>query len=98
MNKKLLYFIVALICLLCLASCENAGARASKEYSNYYVPDVVDLGNDNYYYTIDKRTGVVYLSYESAYCHAITVMLNTDGTPVTADQLGIKFDSTIKGD
>jgi len=95
MNKKvrkLLYFLVALICLFCLAGCYNVGSKPSKQYSDFYVPNIVDMGNDNYYYTIDKRTGVVYLSYSDTYQHGITVMLNADGTPVTADQLGIRFD------
>lgn len=98
MKKKLLYFLALLLSIFALAGCESAGARASKEYSNYYTPDVVDLGNDYYYYTIDKRTGVVYLSYDTFHHHAITVMLNADGTPVTADQLGITFDFAIKED
>ena len=95
MNKKvrkLLYFLVALICLFCLAGCRRVGSRPSKLYLDSYCPDIVDTGNTDYYYTIDKRTGVVYLSYHSDYCQAITVMLNADGTPVTADQLGIRFD------
>ena len=40
---------------------------------------------------VDKNTGVVYLGYMGYYRYAITVMLNTDGTPVTAEQLGINY-------
>ena len=95
MKKKILYFLELLLSIFALAGC-SVGSKPSKMYSDFYVPDVVDMGNENYYYTIDKRTGVVYLSYSESYHHGITVMLNADGTPVTADQLGITFDSTIK--
>jgi len=96
MKKKLLYFLALLFSIFALAGC-SVGSKPSQVYSDFYVPDVIDMGNAHYYYTIDKRTGVVYLSYSEYNHHGITVMLNADGTPVTADQLGIEFDSTIKG-
>ena len=89
MKKKLLYFLALLLSIFALAGCSH-GSKPSKLYSDLYSPNIIDTGNDSYYYTIDKRTGVVYLSYDGFYRHAITIMLNADGTPVTADQLGIK--------
>lgn len=40
-----------------------------------------------YYYVVDERTGVVYISYNSVKRHSMTVALNADGTPVTKEQL-----------
>jgi hypothetical protein len=47
--------------------------------------------DEHYSYIVDKNTGVVYLEYDGYYRHALTVMLDTDGKPVTAKQLGIKY-------
>ena len=55
-------------------------------------PKILTSENNEYYtYIVDKNTGVVYLEYDSFYRHALTVMLNADGTPVIAEQLGIKY-------
>ena len=49
------------------------------------------------YYLVDMNNGVVYLGAEhhgsSRYDHgfSVTVMLNPDGTPVTADQIGLEL-------
>ena len=86
------YGIVLALCAVLLTGC----SKATSDYSNYVVPNIVELGkgkdsdiNKCYYYSIDKKTGVVYLHYDAFYKHALTVMLNADGTPVTAEQLGI---------
>lgn len=42
-----------------------------------------------YYYLVDLNTGVVYLAYNGYQRFGMTVCVNADGTPVTADQLGI---------
>lgn len=87
------YGIVLALCAVLLTGCSKNVSEATSDYSNHAVPDIVDLRKDNdvYYYSIDRNTGVVYLSYNSSYRHAITVMLNADGTPVTAEQLGINY-------
>ena len=55
-------------------------------------PKLLTFENNKYYaYIVDKNTGVVYLEYDAYYRHALTVMLNADGTPITAEQLGIKY-------
>lgn len=55
-------------------------------------PKLLTLEDDEHYkYIVDKNTGVVYLEYDGYYRHALTVMLNADGTPITAEQLGIKY-------
>lgn len=57
-------------------------------------PALVKVGSPldkGYQYLVDSNTGVVYIEYSSMYQRAITVMLNADGTPITADQLGIEY-------
>lgn len=89
------YVIVLVLCAVLLTGCRKNISEATSDYSNHVVPNIVELGKANggvsnyYYYSIDRNTGVVYLNYDSYYRHAITVMLNADGTPVTAEQLGI---------
>ena len=92
------YGIVSVLCMVLLTGCSKNTSEATSDYSNNVVPNIVDLGKEgghvgesHYYYSIDRNTGVVYLSYDFYSRHAITVMLNTDGTPVTAEQLGIDY-------
>ena len=64
--------------------------------SNNPVPQMVSAKtgkpDDPYVYIVDTNTGVVYLKFQDIYFGtAITVMLNSDGTPVTAEQLGIEY-------
>lgn len=87
------YGIVLVLCVALLTGCSKNTSEATNNYSNHVVPNIIELGKvmDGYYYSIDRNTGVMYLSYNSYYRHAITVMLNADGTPVTAEQLGIDY-------
>ena len=91
------YGIVLALCAALLTGCSKNVSEATNDYSNHVVPNIIELGRGNsvisncYYYSIDRNTGVVYLNYDSYYRHAITVMLNADGTPVTAEQLGIDY-------
>ena len=90
------YGIVLVLCALLLTGCSKNASEATSDYSNHVVPNIVELGKNiggkgggYYYYSIDRNTGVVYLIYSTLNGNAITVMLNVDGTPVTAEQLGI---------
>ena len=88
------YWIVLALCAVLLTGCSKNASEATSNYSNHVAPNIVELGreggiNKHYYYSLDRNTGVVYLNYVSNYIHSITVMLNADGTPVTAEQLGI---------
>ena len=88
------YGIALALCAVLLTGCRKNISEATSDYSNHVVPNIVELGKgggigEYYYYSIDRNTGVMYLSYNSYHRHAITVMLNADGTPVTAEQLGI---------
>ena len=92
------YWIVLALCAALLTGCSKNVSEVTNDYSNHVVPNIVELGKANnsvissyYYYSIDRNTGVVYLNDDSYYRHAITVMLNADGTPVTAEQLGIDY-------
>lgn len=84
------------IVILCLvfSACGTNASRPEKNFTSEITPDMIEYGCTNvsggvYYYMVDKNTGVVYLSYDGYRRHSITVMLNSDGTPITADQLGI---------
>ena len=49
--------------------------------------------NDLYfYYVVDRNTHVVYLAFDAFRRAGITVLLNADGTPVLAEDLGITVD------
>lgn len=97
MNK----IIITLVVCVCIALCGcsgngNLGRVKHNEYIENVAPNILDLSdNENgccYYYVVDMNTGMVYLCFNSGmYRHGITVMLNRDGTPVTAEQLGISY-------
>ena len=93
MKKKilalLLFFIVAV-----MSGCSQNVERATLDVSSGVTPNVMvtsDISNGCYYYVIDRNTGVVYLAYDSINRCGISVMLNRDGSPVTAEQLGIEY-------
>ena len=85
------------VALITLASCDNGNGStipARKDIKGIS-PNITRYGNfsavsESYVYLVDNNTGVVYLEYDGAKRHAISVMLNADGTPVTAEQLGLK--------
>ena len=89
--------IIALSAALMLTSCSNSGAHSKadrNENPDKITPSIIDYGDFTdygYSYLVDKNTGVVYLMYYGYYRTAITVMLNADGTPVTADQIGLEY-------
>ncbi len=86
MKRFLLIAIMACI----LASCSPSNVDTNGDLISK--PKLLTLEDDRCYtYIVDKNTGVVYLEYDSYHRHALTVMLNTDGTPITAEQLGIKY-------
>lgn len=90
--KKLLALV--LLSSLLLSGCrQNNVQYVTKEISNIK-PNLLTLGSSHavaYNYIIDANTGVVYLEAYGINRYAITVMLNADGTPVTAEQLGVEY-------
>nr|WP_297765594.1 DUF6440 family protein [uncultured Butyrivibrio sp.] len=90
---KRLVLLTASIAVL-LFGCEKSPEVA--EAANVNIPYASPSMNrvmsfKDYHYLVDENTGVVYLEYDSGlYKYGITVMLNADGTPVTAEQLGIE--------
>ena len=46
-----------------------------------------DTGDVSYYYTIDEKTGVVYIECDGYRRHGITVAYNADGTVMTKEDL-----------
>lgn len=87
MVKKCVILLCALSLLIFLGCGVNANAGTK------YRPDIIEIDKPlmGYFYAIDANTGVVYLSYTANYRYSMTVMLNEDGTPATAEQLGIKY-------
>lgn len=90
-RKKIMLFILVGIMVFILCGCsDNPPIRKDTEDIK---PSVTILSNSdqldcaNFFYTIDNRTGVVYLGFHNGYRAGIAVMLNTDGSPVTYDQI-----------
>lgn len=93
MKKKLILAIFATTLLLA-SGCDD-GANGKLENSSIIgSPDITQYAKDGlvckYYYVVDNNTNVVYLQFFGSHKAGITVMLNADGTPITADQLGLK--------
>lgn len=95
MKKKilalLLFFIIAV-----MSGCAENATKTTVDVSSGVMPNLLSTGNMHfgeryYYYIIDTNTGVVYLANDGYDCSAISVMLNRDGSPVTAEQLGIEY-------
>lgn len=90
---KIKKILIGLSCILMLIGCGTDATSAKENYQNI-TPNIVQIENSyraSYFYLLDKNTGVVYLQYSDGYAAGMTVMLNTDGTPVTAEQLGIEY-------
>lgn len=89
--------VIALFALMLLVGCGGNSAGANRDFSSGIKPNILECGSSgadgggSYYYIVDMNTGVVYLSYDGYRRHAISVMLNADGSPVTAEQLGIDY-------
>lgn len=61
-------------------------------YTNDYKPfETKDYYNEIFNYLVDKRTGVVYLESIRHGDRVMTVMMNADGKPMTAKELGLEY-------
>ena len=85
-------FIVMVLLVSALSGCsKNANSKAT---SSDVTPNIVECkwSSDNYYYIVDKNTDVVYICFtDNAYRFGMEVMVNRNGVPVTASELGIKY-------
>ena len=84
--------IIAIVLLAVLFS--GCGSGTETQTSDVKKPDIIAVNKEGiigYNYIIDADTGVVYLKYFGGKSSAISVMLNPDGTPVTAEQLGLDY-------
>ncbi len=87
-------FIVSICIALTLTGCSHAEVRKYNESdpaSDFIYLE--DNTRDDFTYMIHKSTGVVYLRYGCTSSLGITVLFNSDGTPMTADQLGINIEN-----
>lgn len=102
MGRKLKVFCVLILFIFCavLSGCRSSGknlSRAVVDTSSGVKPRLMAVGGEciaisyGYSYLVDRNTGVVYLVYQDYNRYGITVMLNADGTPVTAKQLEISY-------
>ena len=91
MRYKILTAVLAVS--LFVTGCGFLDNSDTKEKSQKPEPNIYETGTGfpGYSYIVDKNTGVVYLYYSGAQRAGLTVMVNTDGTPITADQLGIEY-------
>ena len=84
-----------LLTMLLLTGCSTEGVATPKTHVQDISPSLLRTGdlstNNGYCYLVDENTGVVYLEFGSGYRHAVTLMVNADGSPITAEQLGIKY-------
>ena len=83
-------FVVAICVTLILTGCSSASVQrenVAPESDFVFIEDNISYCK----YIIHKPTNVVYLSYGGSE-GGITVMLNPDGTPITADQLEISIE------
>ena len=92
--KKIL-FVLLIISLLLTGCSTKDGVTTPTVDAQDIAPSLLRVGdfsvNGGYCYLVDENTGVVYLEFDSVYRHAVTLMVNADGTPITAEQLGIKY-------
>ena len=96
MNKriKIICTCVSVMLSLLLSGCAKNISKANEDTSSGITPNILstsNLGGGDYFYLVDKNTGVVYLCYRYGYRHGMSVMLNPDGTPITAEQIGIEY-------
>ena len=79
--------IVAIILVLMMSCFIFAGCGGTKENSRFIIIDsdikAENLSNTALY--VDKQTGVVYWYTHSGYGQTMTVLLNSDGTPILYD-------------
>lgn len=90
-SKKVMLFVLIGIMVFILCGCsDNPPMRKD---AGDIKPSVTILSNSDrlecadFFYIIDNKTGVVYLGFENSHRAGITVMLNTDGSPITYDQI-----------
>ena len=95
--RKKIALLIATVCAVAgvLTGCAPSGVAYAERNIQDIAPNIVEIGdkswNAGYFYIVDKNTGVVYLGYDSNYRFGITPVLNADGTPITAKQLGIEY-------
>lgn len=84
---KRLIIILSVLAIVSLTGCEEQVRADYGNTEDYKLPNVTRIvspwSDIGYNYLIDNNTGVVYLEYEGAYKHSITVMFNADGTVMT---------------
>ena len=94
MNDKMKKIIILFMAtMFILTGCDNGVAPT--KIQSVVSPDIKVYGADidsglRYFYVVDNKTGVVYIQFDGFKRGGITPALNADGTPMTAEQLGLR--------
>lgn len=88
--KKLFLLCVVVCIIFSFCGCDNGKSNESI-YSNNVVPNMVTVAKGetgyDYFYVLDKRTGIVYIQFSGFRRAGITVAYNEDGSVMTVDDL-----------
>lgn len=94
MIKRIKIICACVMLSLLLSGCAKNANKSDEDISSGITPNILSTSNlddGKYFYIVDKNTGVVYLCYDGFRKYGMSVMLNRDGTPITAEQLEIKY-------
>lgn len=91
MKKRAKLILIALVVTI-VFGCAGCGDNSLVAKGYMAPPNMTIYTNDGgaFYYAVDNNTNVVYVVFDFYNKGGITVMLNADGTPVLADQIGLK--------
>lgn len=92
--KKIILLCLVIVLLL-TGCCSRSNVSKAEINEQNIEPEIITVTNDSdswFSYIVDKRTHVVYMQFYCGYRGGITVVLKTDGTPMLAEDLGIKVD------
>lgn len=82
--KRITCALLCIIIALCLVGCQQNPMNSSYDDEIF---TIVESGN-TYQILRHKETGVLYLFVYNYYQAGITVMMNTDGSPIVMEQEG----------
>ena len=91
MKKKVVLLLTCAVFSCILAGCCTCTETVSKDIRPQMEPIYNKFGGvpcDDYYYTVDENTGVVYIEVDGFRRHGITVAYNADGTIMKKEDLG----------
>lgn len=85
MRKHICVILIVLLICAILTGCEREVGDTIDKFERFEIVKKLGSGTDHYhnaYIIVDTQTNVEYLFMEYDYKVAITVLLNSDGTPM----------------